>query len=288
MRVGISGGSGDLSRRIINELIESGFPTSQLVVGTRSPERLKSLREQGVDVRRTDFSDAASVRAAFGECDRVLLVSIEDPLFDVKGREFHANAIKACAESGVQDLMYTSCVGAFFFGDGSPYDVHADAERHLQASGCRYTILRYDLFADMIEFDLRNAVRLDGGTWLSTAGDGACAWICKADIARSTAAILRLTEPSTLYTLTGDQCLSLTDVVRAVNQRFGTKITHKSVTPNEFDRYYEDRNRDEVEKNHLRTLFSKIAEGHMSIVTNDVERLTGMKPAPFLDAVDMT
>ena len=117
---------------------------------------------------------------------------------------------------------------------------------------------------------------------------GGCAWICKDDIARSTAAILRLAEPSALYTLTGDRSLSLTEVVHAVNERFDTEIKHRSLTPDEFDRYYEERNRDEVEKNHLRLLFSKIREGHCSTVTNDVERLTGMKPVPFLDAIDMT
>lgn len=287
MRIGISGGSGDLSRRIVAHLIETGFPGSSLVIGTRTPSRLESVSAPGIEVRHADFSEPRTVSEAFGDCDRVLLMSIEDPLFDLRGKEFHANAIAACADAGIPHIMYTSAVGAFLFGDGSPYDVHADAEWHLQHSGFDYTVIRNGFFAEMIEFDLRNAIRRDEGIWVTTAGNGVTAWICKDDIARSTAAILRTSSPSRLYTLTGERALGIDDVVRVVNERFGTNIVHESLTPAGFDRHYDDRDRDKTERDHLRLLFCRLCEGHCSVVTNDVERMTGRKPSPFIQAINL-
>lgn len=286
MLIGISGGGGDLAQRTIHQLIQNGKPPSQLVVTSRNPEKLKAFMEQGVKVKKADFSDAGSVREAFTGCDRVVLTSIVDPLFDIKGKEYHANAIKACAEAGVKHIMYTSCIGAFLYGDGSPFDVHADAEWQLQNSGCDYTVIRNGLFAEMLEFDLGNAIE-DNETWVTVAEDGLTAWVSKDDLARSIAEILKLEAPSRLYTLTGPKAVSHSETVDIVNKRFGTNIIHKSVSPAEYRAHFEAQGEDEVIIHHLLHLFLRISEGQCSAVTNDVERLTGRTPTSFIECIDM-
>lgn len=287
MRIGISGGGGDLAKRVINQIIQNGLPPSRLVVGSRNPGKLGALSDQGVEVRRVDFSDADSVCTAFAGCERVLLTSIEDPLFDVEGKSYHATAVQACAEAGVKHILYTSAIGAFLYNDGSPYDVHANAEWQLEKSGCDYTVIRNGLFSEMVEFDLRNAIELDDGVWVTLAGEGVTAWINKDDIARSVAVILRLESPSRLYTLTGPVALTHAETVEIVNRRFGMDIVHESVSPDEFFSHFEDLGQDPVITKHLFHLFSRISEGHCSVVTHDVERLTGMKPASFIEAIQM-
>ena len=287
MLIGISGGGGDLAQRIIHQVIRGGFPPSQLVVTSRNPEKLTSLLEQGVNVKKADFSNPGSVRAAFTGCDRVILISIVDPLFDIKGKEYHANAIKACAEAGVKHIMYTSCIGAFLYGDGSPYDVHAHAELQLENSRCDYTVIRNGLFAEMLEFDLGNAIDRDDGIWFTVAGDGLTAWVCKDDIARSITAILRMEVPSRLYTLTGPKAISHAETVDIVNRRFDTNIVHRSVSPAEYRAYFNAQGEEEIIIHHLLHLFLRISEGQCSAVTNDVERLTGIAPASFIECIDM-
>ena len=96
------------------------------------------MGDRGVEVRHADFSGPGSVGDSFGERGWVLLMPIEDPLFDIKGRAFHASAIKECASAGVGHLLYTSAIGAFLFGDGSPFEVQADAECVTSAEFDRY------------------------------------------------------------------------------------------------------------------------------------------------------
>ena len=286
MLIGISGGGGDLAQRTIHQLIENGTPPSQLVVTSRNPEKLTALVEQGVQVVEADFSDPYSVRSAFTDCERVVLTSIVDPLFDIKGKEYHANAIKACAEAGVKHIMYTSAIGAFLYGDNSPFDVHADAEWQLHNSGCNYTLIRNGLFAEMLEFDLGNAIE-DDETWVTVAEDGLTAWVSKDDMARSVAAILKLDTPSRLYTLTGPKAISHSETVDIVNKRFGTNIVHKNVSPAEYRAHFEAQKEQEVIIHHLLHLFLRIGEGQCSTVTNDVERLTGRTHTSFIECIDM-
>lgn len=288
MRIGISGGNGDLSGRIVSRLIANGHPADQLVVTSRNPHALTKLSKQGVVVKRADFSDFDSVQAAFEGCERVLMVSIKDPLFDIKGKEYHATAVAACAAAGVGHLMYTSAIGAFPYVDGPPLDAHAFVEFQLENSGCEYTVIRNGGYAETLEFDLKNAIENDDGIWYSSAGDGVVAWTCKDDIAQATAVILTMENPSRLYTLTADVACSFEDVASAVNEKYGTNIRHQHLSPEEYDRYLDAQGLDEVMKKHILFLHVKISEGHCSIATSDIQRLTGRAPNSYMADIDLS
>ena len=75
------------------------------------------------------------------------------------------------------------------------------------------------------------------GIYYTAAGDGLCAWVSKNDIARATAVILTMDSPAKLYTLTGGEAVSLSDVISAVNDRFGTHFAHKSLSPEDYAKH---------------------------------------------------
>ncbi len=122
------------------------MPADQLVAVARTPEKAAAL---GVEVRRGDYDDAASLRAAFAGTDVLLLVSSPDVTPGVRRRQ-HGNAITAAAEAGVGRIVYTSGIHAqdgpaFLRDHGATEDLLAAAGRrgHRAVSGNECSSTRF-------------------------------------------------------------------------------------------------------------------------------------------------
>jgi NAD(P)H dehydrogenase (quinone) len=83
-------------------------PAGRIIATTRKPEALDDLAAQGVQVRRADFEDPASLVAAFSGAQRLLLISTD--AVDRPGRRLaqHQAAVAAAVQAGVQHMVYTS------------------------------------------------------------------------------------------------------------------------------------------------------------------------------------
>ncbi|HMQ14806.1 MAG TPA: NAD-dependent epimerase/dehydratase family protein [Phycisphaerae bacterium] len=113
----VTGGGGFLGRRLVEMLIERGWRVRSLARG-EYPE----LRGMGVDARRADLADAPRVIEAAAGCDVVFHVAARAGL---AGRyaDYHAanvvgtqNVIRACRETGVRRLVFTSSPSVVFDG----------------------------------------------------------------------------------------------------------------------------------------------------------------------------
>ena len=60
MTILVTGATGQLGAKVVDALLES-VPPQELAVSVRAPEKADSLRARGVDVRRGDFDDPASL-----------------------------------------------------------------------------------------------------------------------------------------------------------------------------------------------------------------------------------
>ena len=70
----VTGASGQLGSLVIRHLLETNkVPTSAIVAGSRDTSKLSGLASQGVETRKVDFDDAASLKEGFAGVDRVLL-----------------------------------------------------------------------------------------------------------------------------------------------------------------------------------------------------------------------
>ena len=69
----VTGATGKLGRIVLDDL-RTRVPACELAVLSRAPEKVADA-DRGVDVRRGDFDDPASLRAAFDGTDVLLLVS---------------------------------------------------------------------------------------------------------------------------------------------------------------------------------------------------------------------
>ena len=70
----ITGASGQLGRLVIQSLLTK-VPASRIVAAVRNPQKASDLAALGVQIRRSDYTDSASLDAAFQGAEKVLLIS---------------------------------------------------------------------------------------------------------------------------------------------------------------------------------------------------------------------
>lgn len=101
MTIVVTGATGQLGRLVVEELLERNVPAGQIVAAGRNVGRLEDFARRGVQTRAIDFDDPDSLRPAFADADKVLLVS-----GTATGKRVaqHRNAIAAAKEAGVARL----------------------------------------------------------------------------------------------------------------------------------------------------------------------------------------
>lgn len=154
----VTGASGHLGRRVLANLLDTcGIPPSCLIAVTRDPAKVADIAARGVDVRRGDFDDPASLDAAFKGANRLLLISTD--AFDRPGARIaqHKAAIAAAKQAGVKHIVYTSMPRP----DGSPIPFapdHLGTEQALAASGLGWTVLRNAWYFENLALSLPDAL----------------------------------------------------------------------------------------------------------------------------------
>ena len=179
MTIAVTGATGQLGRIVIEKL--KGQTEDQIIALVRSPEKAADL---GVEARRADYEDAASLEAALKGVDTLLLISSSEV---GKRATQHHNVIEAAKNNGVKRIVYTSLLRA----DTSPLSLaaeHAETEKELKASGIPHTILRNGWYTENYTGSLEGAVA--AGTLIGSAGEGRISSAARADYADAAVAAL--------------------------------------------------------------------------------------------------
>lgn len=180
----ITGATGALNGATVDHLL-ARLPASDLVVAVREPARASRFADRGVEVRRADYADPASLPPAFAGADQLLLVSSSDPFADAV--ELHGTAIQAAVAAGVGRILYTSHQGAALDSPFAPARDHAATEDLLAASGLPWTSLRNGFYAHTLGWL--------AGPWRDTGvlrvpGEGPVSWTAREDAAEAAALVL--------------------------------------------------------------------------------------------------
>ncbi|WP_433201726.1 NAD(P)H-binding protein [Dactylosporangium sp. CS-047395] len=180
----VTGATGALNGATVTHLLER-MPTSGLAVVTRDPAKAAPFADRGVEVRRGDYSEPASLPAAFAGADQLLLVSSNDPTADAT--TLHRTAIEAAVAAGVGRILYTSHQAAAPDNPFAPGSSHFATEQLLAASGIPWTSLRNGFYAHSLQW-LAGPWRETG--MIAVPGDGPVSWTAREDAAEAAAAIL--------------------------------------------------------------------------------------------------
>lgn len=156
---GVDGNFGSYVAQYILELV----PKSDLIFTAPRLEKLQKYSDMGIKTAQVDFNDKQGLIETFQNADKVLLISM--PFVGEKRRKAHKNAVDACVEANVKQIIYTSVLSASHPFNPSIENVdHSYTEALIQNSPLDYIILRNSLFVEAFTSDYLRAVEVNETT----------------------------------------------------------------------------------------------------------------------------
>lgn len=275
----VTGATGKLGRHVMQGLLRV-LPAKELRAAVRHPEKAADLAASGVDVRRADYDDPATLAGAFAGADKLLLISANEV-----GRRFpqHRAVIDAAVQAGVGEIVYTSLLHAAT----SPLVLaaeHKQTEELLAASGVPFVLLRNGWYVE--NHTEQMPVILQHGAIAGAAGDGRFASAARADYAAAAVAVL--TTPGhegKTYELAGDHPFTLAELAAEVSKQAGKPVSYASLTADQY--------RDVLLKAGLPGPYADVlvdsdvqaARGALDDASGDLRRLVGRPTTSMADAV---
>jgi NAD(P)H dehydrogenase (quinone) len=285
-RLVITGASGNYGRALTDLLIAVGR-ADDLILITRSPDKLADRIAQGCTVRYGDFDKPDTLRAAVQGAATMMLISGTR----VGARVVqHRAAVDAAVAAGVRHIVYTSFIG--IDDPANPAEVrhdHIETERLIKASGLAWTMLRDAHYADAMIL-MAGPGCIASGQWVSNAGTGKEAMVWRDDCAACAAAVLTGAEhEGQTYNITGPERQTFAECAALMAEITGCPVAYVPVDDAAmyamFDamgiprRPVDDQSIGGIPWNSddMVTFGQAIREGFLDICTDDVERLTGRK-----------
>jgi NAD(P)H dehydrogenase (quinone) len=275
----VTGASGQLGRRVLELLLEQ--KAGPIIATTRKPEGLKEFAARGVEVRPADFEAPAGLAQAFRGAQRALLISTDAVVHPGQRLAQHRNAVQALEQAGVKHVVYTSLPNPV----GSPVTIapdHAGTEEALAATRLDFTILRNNLYTDLLTMSLPGA--LASGQLVTARGQGATAYVTREDCAQAAAGALA--EPSTgrrTVDVTGPEALTGDQLAALVSEVSGRKLTHLSVPAAALVQGMEQHGVPHHYAELLASFDQAVAKGDLAQVTDAVRQLSGRAPQSVRD-----
>lgn len=275
--IAITGASGALGRRTAELVLERHWDPEDVLLLTRTPERLADLAARGARVERAKFENPTGLKGLLAGVERLLLVSLPD----VGARiEPTRQAIAAAERAGVGQVVYTSVVRPSSDNPALLAADHAGAEQAIRESGMEWTFLRNNLYGDLAALQAPGIA--EAGVLVTNAGDGGTAYVSREDCARAAAAVLTTDgHERETYAITGPEAIT--------QRRLAELVQEYSGLPVEFVEQDDEDQRVSLEEAGLpaplAALVASIGEatrkGFFAKVTGDVEELTGRAPQPL-------
>ncbi|WP_433301140.1 NmrA family NAD(P)-binding protein [Actinoplanes sp. CA-030573] len=225
----VTGATGALNGATVDHLLDR-MPAADIAVAVRDAAKAARFAQRGVEVRRADYADPASLPAAFEGADQLLLVSSNDPAADAVS--LHRAAVDAAAAAGVKRILYTSHQGAAPGNPFGPGRDHFATERMLADSGVAWTSLRNGFYA--------HSLRWLAGPWRETGviavpGDGPVSWTAREDAAEAAAVIIASDGAyDGPVTLTAPAAPTFAELAAAASELTGETVRYRAVTEEEW------------------------------------------------------
>ncbi|HTN60801.1 MAG TPA: SDR family oxidoreductase [Devosia sp.] len=286
MKLIISGASGQFGRSAVEKLMRR-MPAEDLILVTRTTDKLADFEARGAEIRFGDFDQPESLESAFKGGDRLLLISGTRV-----GKRIpqHKAAIEAAVKAGVPHIVYTSFVGITPENPSVAVIDHRATEQMLRDSGLIWTALRDQHYADAMVINMgQNFVRT--GTWLSSTQGGREALVWREDCVEcAVAALTGDGHENKVYNITGPELLSFRDIAGMIEEVSGRPIEFTDTDDAGMYAMFDAMGipREPVDRlsvsgvdwnsDDMVSFEAAIRDGHFAVISDDVEKLTGRKP----------
>jgi NAD(P)H dehydrogenase (quinone) len=282
----ITGASGHLGRRVVQLLLdEHGIAPSDLILVTRSPDRVSDFAERGVQVRAGDFDHPQELPAAFADGERMLLISADQ--IGQRIRQ-HTGAVHAAKAAGITHIAYTSFLNTDV--DDNPAAIapeHRATEEAIRAADLTFTFLRNSIYA---EVQTNDAAAADAtGRLVTNAGEGRAAYVSRDDCAAVAAAVLA--DPSAhenaSYDVTGPDLLDAPALAALYGEVGGKHVQSVLVDDDAFaEGLVQHAGMPQPVADVYATFGAAIRTGLLDVRTDAVERLTGRAPRSLREVLE--
>lgn len=219
----VTGATGQLGRLVIAALLKT-VPAASVIAAVRNPDKAADLAALGVQVRRADYTDAASLDSAFQGAEKVLLISS-----NAIGQRLaqHQAVIDAAKRAKVQLLAYTSVLRADTSTLGLAAE-HLHTELAIKDSGVSAAILRNGWYSENYTAGVPGAVAQ--GAIYGSAGDGRISSAARSDYADAAAAVLSGSgHAGKIYELAGDSAYTLSELAAEVARQSGKAVEYRNI-----------------------------------------------------------
>lgn len=266
----ITGTTGRIGGQVARALSGRGIPLTLLA---RRPDRVPDLPQSRVHA--VSYDDPAAAREALAGVRTLFMVSAAE---SADRLEQHRTFVDAAAAAGVEHVVYTSFLGASPDATFTLARDHGRTEEHIRASGMRWTFLRDNFYADVME-----EFAGEDGVIRGPGGEGRCSLVARADVVRVATAVLAdpAAHVDTGYDLTGPQALSLDDVAAALTRARGRTFRYERETEEQARASRAHYGAPEWQMQAWLSTYTAIAGGGLAGVSEDVERVTGAPATPF-------
>lgn len=263
----ITGASGHVGREVVKQALAVGL---KIRATFRSPA-VAAQAPAGLEGVIVDYAKPETIRPALQGVDKIFLVG--PPVRDLAALE--ANFVKEVRAAGRKHIVKLSALG----GRESTFPSgHRDSEENIEASDLPYTFLRPNGF-------MQNLVNYNAGTigsqnaFYGCQGNGTVSIVDIRDIAAVAVIVLAATgHEGKSYALTGGEALTNEQVAEKISHVAGRKISYVDLPPAELKKGMLSAGAPEWSADALLDLQRFYREGKASLVTDDVERLTGHRP----------
>lgn len=273
--IAVTGASGKLGRATIGFLLERKVAPNSIVAVVRDPQKAADLAARGVQVRRGDYTDPASLEAAFRGADKLLFISTS-----ALGEErmlHHRNVVNAARAAGVRHTFYTSVIKPAASAKFAASPGHFHTEVLIRESGMAYTFFRNNLYLDLIPFIFGEA--LQSGSLAHNGGNGRIGFVAREDIAFALAAALTAGEHANReYPITAINPYGLGDVAIALGDAAGRKVTYMPITSDDFRKALEAKGLPAPAVEMTVALGEAVRAGEFDAGSMQLERLMGRPP----------
>ncbi|MBO6865211.1 MAG: SDR family oxidoreductase [Alphaproteobacteria bacterium] len=274
----VTGASGQLGRQVVELLVQGG--AGPIVAVSRNPDKLADLKAKGVETRKGDFNDPASLEPAFAGGKRLLIISTDD-LEPGKRLAAHSNAVAAAKAVGVDHVVYTSFASPV---PDSPIGFapdHEGTEKLIAASGADYTILRNNMYTDFLLMGGPQSISM--GKHFAAAAEGKTGYVTRADCARAAAAALMTATGRQTLEISGPQTISQAEVAAILSEIAGKDIPYIALPAEDLVQAMIGNGLPEFMARVFVSFDEAIAQGYLDVASDDLKTLTGQPGQPVRD-----
>jgi NAD(P)H dehydrogenase (quinone) len=274
----ITGAIRNFGKATIEFLLNNGVPSSRIAALVRNKKQGIDLLSKGITLRIGDYDNYSSLIEAFYSVDKLLLISENN--LQKRARQ-HLNIVNAAKEAGLKRLLYSS-FGRTNENGSSVVDLlsqsHRYSEKIIKESGVPYTIIRTNLFMDMLPSFLGDEV-VQTGVYFP-AGEGKASYTLRADVAETVANILASDgHENKQYYISNTENISFREIANMLQEVSGAAVMYNSPDKKNYISRRVTAGVLKEDALYFAQIGEAIKEGKFYSGKSDLESLLGRKPA---------